>query len=207
MTWWRTWICISDIVWLLNSFIFVFEFYPTSISLPTYSQSHTLYPPPPLPNPLWRLWSKLSNTCKLFLYLSFVCINGHYIPPWIIKNQASFASYHPIFTLDLGYTEAKSSCLFILEGGIFCLIFCVIFTSFSINVSFLISWKSYIVFIKNACHMYSNAFLDMELIKENDFCGCQIWNYLFTPPLFYKYRTIWRRWNESSCCLCLRLCI
>ena len=80
-------------------------------------------------NPLWRWWSKLFNSCELFLYFFFVRINGHYLSPWIIKNRTLFTCYHPIFTFDIGYTKSEYSLLFILEGGIFRLIVRVIFTS------------------------------------------------------------------------------
>ena len=80
-------------------------------------------------NPLWRWWSKLLKYCKFFLYFFFVCINGNYLSPWIIKNRTLFACYHTIFTVDIGYTESESSLLFILEVGIFQLIVRVIFTA------------------------------------------------------------------------------
>ena len=79
-------------------------------------------------DPLWRWLSRISNSCKFFLYFFFVRINGHYLSPWIIKNRTSFACYRPILTFNLCYTKAEPSFLFILEGGLFRLIVCPILT-------------------------------------------------------------------------------
>ena len=46
----------------------------------------------------------------------------------IIKNWASLAYYRQFFNFDIGYTEAESSPLFILEGCLFQFIICVVFT-------------------------------------------------------------------------------
>ena len=117
---------------MLNLFVFALSWCPTPFSLPTDSQIHTLYVFS-FSDPLWRWWSKLSNYFKYFLYFFFVCINCHYLFPWIIKRRTLFACYRPIFTLDIGYTKAEPSLLFILEGGLFRLIVRVIFTGFNIN--------------------------------------------------------------------------
>ena len=151
---------------MLNSFIYDFSWCPTPFILLTYPQIHTLSVF--FFNPLWQCWSNISNTCKLFLYLFFVRINCHHISPWITKNWTSFACYHPIFTFHLGCTEAESSLLFVLGGGLFWLIVRVIFNYFNINVPFFISWLPYVVFITLACHRWSTDLLDVELIKENE---------------------------------------
>ena len=116
---------------MLNSFVFSFACCPTMFSLPIDSHIHNLFVF--VFYPLWRWRSKLSDSCKLFLYSFFVRINGHYRFPWIIKNMILFACYRPIFTFNLGYTQAEPSLLFILEGGLFRLIVRVIFTGFNIN--------------------------------------------------------------------------
>ena len=112
----------------------------------------------------------------------FVRINGHYIPPWITKNLTLFACYHPILTINIGYTKAEDSLLFIPEGRISWLIVCVIFTCFIINVTLFISWKVYVVFVQLACHMWSTNLLDVELTKENELGGCQILKLFFVAP-------------------------
>ena len=84
-----------------------------------------------------------------------------------------------IFTFNLGYIEAGSSLLFILEGVLFWLIAHVIFNGFNINVIFFISWKPYVVFVKLVYHRCSNDLLDVDLIKENKLGGCQIWKLFF----------------------------
>ena len=122
------------------------------------------------------------NSCKLFLYLFFVRINGHYIPPSIIKNRTSFACYRTIINLGLGYTKAEPSLLFILEGGLFRLIVRVIFTVLNIIITFFVSWKPCVVFVHLAFHRRSTNLLDVELIKENDLGGRQRWKLLFVVP-------------------------
>ena len=92
-------------------------------------------------NPIWRWWINLSNSCKFFLYLFLLRINGPYIFPWIIKNRTPFACYRTIPTFDIGYTKEEPSLMFILEGGLFWLVFCVIFTVFTINFPFFVSWN------------------------------------------------------------------
>ena len=57
-------------------------------------------------NPMWRWWSRISNSWKFFLYFFPVSINFHYLFPWTMKTWTSFACYRPIPTFDLGYTEA-----------------------------------------------------------------------------------------------------
>ena len=165
---------------MLNSFIFIL---PAVLLFLAYLQIHRAIPCLFLFfNPLLRWWSKISNSCKLFLCLFFVRINGRYIFPWIIKNRTLFARYHPIFTFDLGYTKAEYSLLFILEGGLFRLIVRAIFTVFNINVPLFISWKPYVVFIKLTCRRWSTDMLYVDLIKENKLGGCQRCKLLFVVP-------------------------
>ena len=109
-------------MWILNSFIFDIAICPTPFSLPTDLQSHTLSVF--FFNPLRRWWSKLPNSCK------FLRTNCHYILACIFENRTSFACYRPILTFNLCYTEAEPSLLFILEGGLFCLIVCPIIDPF-----------------------------------------------------------------------------
>ena len=98
------------------------------------------------------------------------------------EKRTLFTYYRHTFTLDLGYTKAAPSLLFILEGGIFRLIFCVIFTIFNINSPFFISWKTYVVFVHLACHRWSTNLLDVELMRENELERCQRYNLLFVVP-------------------------
>ena len=118
----------------------------------------------------------------------FARINGHHPFPCIIKNRIPFACYCHIFTFDFGYTEVEPPLLFILEGGIFWLIVRVIFTGFNINITFLISWKSYVVFFHLAWHRWPTTLLDVELIEENDMGECQIWKlFFFVTGSFMTY--------------------
>ena len=128
------------------------------------------------------------NSCKLFLYLFFVRINGHYLSPWIVKNRTLFACYRPVLNFDLGYTKAEPSLLFILEGGCFWLIVSVLFTGFNINLPFFISWKPYVEFVHLACNRCSTNLLDVNLNKENDLGGCQRRKlFLVVPGWFMPY--------------------
>ena len=101
------------------------------------------------------------------------------------KKRTSFSCYFTIFTFNLGYTEAESSLLFILEGGIFWLIVRVIFTGFNINFPFFISWKPYVVLVQLACNRWSTKFLDMDLIKEIELGGCHRWKLFFVVPWWF----------------------
>ena len=67
---------------MLNSFIFSFACCPTPFSLPTdpYLVYFCFF------GPLWRWWSKISKSCKTFMYFFFVRINGRYLFPWKIKT-------------------------------------------------------------------------------------------------------------------------
>ena len=57
-------------------------------------------------NPFWQWWSKIMNSCKLFLYFFLVCINSRHIFSCITENRTSLACYRPFFTLDPFYIEA-----------------------------------------------------------------------------------------------------
>ena len=102
--------------------------------------------------------------------------------PLIIKNRTSFACYSAILTFDLSYTEKESSLLFILEGGLFRLIFRVIFTVFNINIPLFVSGKPCVLFVHISCHRWSNKFMDVELIEENELDGCQRLKLFFVVP-------------------------
>ena len=164
---------------MLHSFIFDFSCCPTHLSLPTDSQSHTLsvFVFSVYCDNDEVSFRNIANSFSFFLMhqwsLSFSLNN---------KNLTSFACYRPIFTFCLGYIEAESSLLFILEGGLFLLIVSVIFTGFIVNATFFISWKPYYVLVQLACHMWSANLLDVELIQENQLGGFQRQKLLFFVP-------------------------
>ena len=160
-----------------------------------------------------KIFQNIANYfCIYFWYASMVTIFS-----WIIEKRTSISCYLTFFTFYLGHTKVESSLLFVLEGRLFWLIVCVIFTTFNINVILFISWKPYVMPVKLTCRRWSTDLLDVDLIKENKLGGCHrgklflvipLWYMpcLHIPP-FFNYWNIWRMWNRLICCIFLRLCI
>ena len=61
----------------------------------------------------------------------------------------------------------------------------VIFTLLNINIPFFVSWKPYVMFILLACHRWSTNLLDVDLFKENELGGYQIWKLFFVVPVWF----------------------
>ena len=157
------------------------------------------------------------NPANSFCINCFVCINGHYLPPWIINNRTSFACYRPIFTFDLGCTKQNlPSCSYLKVD-----FFGWLFVSY-LPVLISIIPSSYIgnrMFFSSTllvtggpltCWMWISLkktswvdFRDMEVV----ICRTRMVHAYFTPPPVCKQQRIRIKWNESSCFLCLRLCI